>query len=191
MRRQQRLSHGPTSAAELAGLLVSVGSGETDPARAAELKDSVHQLCSGLADVDRRLIEMRLEGHTTAEAARAMDMDRQVLGVRLQRVAQEAGGRGPRFRLALINTVLGTSQCWPSSHRRTSGMRFVCLGFYDETKFAQMPQEDAEKIMEACFAYDDELRRGGHFLGGEAIESARNAVTLRTRKMARSGQRSR
>lgn len=26
---------------------------------------------------------------------------------------------------------------------------------------------------------DDELRRGGHFLGGEALDSARNAVTLR------------
>jgi RNA polymerase sigma factor (sigma-70 family) len=89
MRRQQRLSHGPTGAAELAGLLVSVGSGETDPARAAELKDSVQQLCSGLADVDRRLIEMRMEGHTTAEAARAMDMDRQVLGVRLQRLRKK------------------------------------------------------------------------------------------------------
>lgn len=34
-------------------------------------------------------------------------------------------------------------------------------------------------MMEECFAYDDELRRGGHFLGGEALDSARNAVTLR------------
>ena len=34
-------------------------------------------------------------------------------------------------------------------------------------------------MMEECFAYDDELRRGGHFLGGEALQSARKAVTLR------------
>ena len=34
-------------------------------------------------------------------------------------------------------------------------------------------------MMEECFAYDDELRRGGHFLGGEALDSAGNAVTLR------------
>jgi hypothetical protein len=34
-------------------------------------------------------------------------------------------------------------------------------------------------MMEECFACDDELRRGGHFLGGEALDSARNAVTLR------------
>ena len=46
-------------------------------------------------------------------------------------------------------------------------MKYVCLGFINETKFAEIPQGDAQKMMEACFAYDDELRRGGHFLGGE------------------------
>ena len=58
-------------------------------------------------------------------------------------------------------------------------MKYVCLGFYDESKFAQIPQEEALKMMDECFTYDDELRRGGHFLGGEALDSARNAVTLR------------
>ncbi|MGD9721220.1 MAG: YciI family protein [Pirellulales bacterium] len=58
-------------------------------------------------------------------------------------------------------------------------MKFICLGFFDETKFAEIPQEVAQRMMEECIAYDDELRRGGHFLGGEALDSARNAVTLR------------
>ncbi len=58
-------------------------------------------------------------------------------------------------------------------------MKYVCLGFYDEVKFAGIPPEDWQRILEECFAYDDELRRGGHFLGGEALDSARNAVTLR------------
>src|SRR6478672_12218848 len=58
-------------------------------------------------------------------------------------------------------------------------MKFVCLGFFDESKFAQIPQVEALKMMEECFAYDDVLRRGGHFVGGEALDSARNAVTLR------------
>ena len=58
-------------------------------------------------------------------------------------------------------------------------MKYVCLGFYDEAKFAKIPQADAERMMEECFAYDDELRRGGHFLGGEALDSASTAVTLR------------
>jgi hypothetical protein len=58
-------------------------------------------------------------------------------------------------------------------------MKYVCLGFIDETKFAEVPPADAQKMVDECFAYDDELRRGGHFLGGEALDSARNAVTLR------------
>jgi hypothetical protein len=58
-------------------------------------------------------------------------------------------------------------------------MKYVCLGFIDETKFAEVTQEDGQRMMKECFAYDDELRRGGHFLGGEALDSARKAVTLR------------
>jgi hypothetical protein len=60
-------------------------------------------------------------------------------------------------------------------------MKYVCMGFIDETKFAEIPPEEGQRLMEECFAYDDELRRGGHFLGGEALDSARNAVTLRMR----------
>jgi hypothetical protein len=58
-------------------------------------------------------------------------------------------------------------------------MKYVCLGFFDEAAFALIPQADVQRMMEECFAYDDVLRRGGHFLGGEALDSARNAVTLR------------
>ncbi|AMV21519.1 YciI family protein [Planctomyces sp. SH-PL14] len=60
-------------------------------------------------------------------------------------------------------------------------MKYVCLGFIDESKFAAIPPEEAQRMMEECFAYDDVLRRGGHFLGGEALDSARNAVTLRAK----------
>lgn len=60
-------------------------------------------------------------------------------------------------------------------------MKYVCLGFFDEAKFSEMPQAEAQKMMDECLLYDDVLRRGGHFLGGEALDSARNAVTLRAR----------
>ena len=58
-------------------------------------------------------------------------------------------------------------------------MKFVCLGYIDQTKFADLPPEVARRMMEECMAYDDELRRGGHFLGGEALDFATKAVTLR------------
>ncbi len=31
-------------------------------------------------------------------------------------------------------------------------MKYVCLGFFDEAAFAQIPQADAQRIMEECFA---------------------------------------
>ena len=63
-------------------------------------------------------------------------------------------------------------------------MKFVCLGFINEAKFAEIPREDGQRMMKECFAYDDELRRGGHFLGGEALDSARTAATLRMKNGA-------
>jgi hypothetical protein len=60
-------------------------------------------------------------------------------------------------------------------------MKFVCLGYMDETKWDGMSEAERTALMEDCFAYDDELRRGGHFLGGEALQGIRNAATLRCR----------
>lgn len=58
-------------------------------------------------------------------------------------------------------------------------MKFICMGFIAESTRQSLSEEDGQQLMEECFAFDDELRRGGHFLGGEALQSATNAVTLR------------
>jgi hypothetical protein len=60
-------------------------------------------------------------------------------------------------------------------------MKFICLGFHDERNWSEMSDSERSSFMEQCFAYDDELRRGGHFLGGEALQLAQNAVTVRCR----------
>lgn len=39
-------------------------------------------------------------------------------------------------------------------------------------------------MMEACFEYDDVLRRGGHFTGGEALGPANSAVSLQVKNGA-------
>ncbi|MBT1062431.1 YciI family protein [Bowmanella sp. Y26] len=58
-------------------------------------------------------------------------------------------------------------------------MKFICLGYLDESMWQDFSDEEAMQLMEKCFAYDDVLRRGGHFIGGEALASAGQAVTLR------------
>jgi hypothetical protein len=60
-------------------------------------------------------------------------------------------------------------------------MKFICLGFLDETNWNEMAEAERESFMERCFAYDDELRKGGHFLSGEALQSIQNAATVRYR----------
>lgn len=60
-------------------------------------------------------------------------------------------------------------------------MKYVCLGYLDENVWDGMSEEERNRLMDECFAYDDQLREDGHFVGGEALESARDAVTLHYR----------
>ncbi len=57
-------------------------------------------------------------------------------------------------------------------------MKYICLGYFDEKKWEAMPENERTALMDACFAYDDELREHGHFAGGDAVQGARDAVTL-------------
>jgi hypothetical protein len=54
-------------------------------------------------------------------------------------------------------------------------MKYVCLGYFDERRWESLAESERNALMDRCFAYDDELRRGGHVAGGEALQSARLA----------------
>jgi len=58
-------------------------------------------------------------------------------------------------------------------------MKYVCLGYIEDGKWEALSESKRKAMMEECFAYDDVLRKNGHFIGGEALQSARSAVTLR------------
>jgi hypothetical protein len=58
-------------------------------------------------------------------------------------------------------------------------MKFVCLGYTEEKTWAGVPKEQLEAMIEECFAYDDELARNGHVVGGNGLQAPRTAVTLR------------
>ena len=61
-------------------------------------------------------------------------------------------------------------------------MKFVCLGYIAPNKFETMPESERNAMLDACFTYDDVLRSGGHFSGGEALQGAGAAKTLRWKK---------
>ncbi|WP_236973856.1 YciI family protein [Membranihabitans maritimus] len=58
-------------------------------------------------------------------------------------------------------------------------MKYICLGYMNEEIWETIPESEQNKFMDDCFAYDQELRKSGHMVGGEALEDARNAATLR------------
>jgi len=61
-------------------------------------------------------------------------------------------------------------------------MKFICLGYIEDNKWETMSERERNDMMDECFSYDDVLRKNGHFAGGEALESAQNAKTLRWEK---------
>jgi len=84
----RRLQVGPQRAANVESLLLQIGSASDDPAQAAQYQDQVRRVLDGLPDLDRRLIELRLQGCSTAEAAAQVGVDSAVLRVRLQRLRE-------------------------------------------------------------------------------------------------------
>lgn len=58
-------------------------------------------------------------------------------------------------------------------------MKYICLGYYDEKGWENVPENQRNAIMDECFDYDEMLKKNGHFAGGEALQSAENATTLR------------
>ena len=60
-------------------------------------------------------------------------------------------------------------------------MKFICLGYMDDQKWASMTEIERNTFMDKCFVYDEELIRNGHNIGGEALQEARSAATVRSR----------
>ena len=58
-------------------------------------------------------------------------------------------------------------------------MKYICLGYLDENNWETMSESERNALVDECFAYDDLLRKNGHFVGGEALQTPRNATTLR------------
>ena len=61
-------------------------------------------------------------------------------------------------------------------------MKYICLGYMEANKFETMSEGERNAFVDGCLTYDDVLKKNGHFAGGEALQSASSAVTLRVRE---------
>ena len=42
-------------------------------------------------------------------------------------------------------------------------MKYLCLGYMEEKKWEAMSESERDAMIKECFAYDDVLRKNGHY----------------------------
>lgn len=94
LRRQQPLDPGPDGDNPLASCLVSLSSPLPDPARQALFNDQVEHLCRNLNESERRMLELRSQGHSLAEIAGQLGLHPIALRVRMTRLRQRLKAEG-------------------------------------------------------------------------------------------------
>ena len=60
-------------------------------------------------------------------------------------------------------------------------MKYLCLAYYDERKFATLTEADMAAIGRDCRPLDEELQRSGHLLEVGSLAATRDSVSLRPR----------
>ena len=60
-------------------------------------------------------------------------------------------------------------------------MKYLCLIYDDEKTWATMSKSEADAMMGEYFAFTDGIKKGGQYLGGEALQPVQTATTVRVR----------
>jgi RNA polymerase sigma-70 factor (ECF subfamily) len=93
-RRQVRIDGRESNADGLAHTLSSISGTESDPAQVAAFNDQLERLCANLSDAEKRMLELRLEGFTSAEVARELGLHPVAIRVRWTRLRQRLEAAG-------------------------------------------------------------------------------------------------
>lgn len=93
-RRQQRMTSQAVDSSVLADHISQLSSPDGDPAAAAQYRDQVERLCHNLNDTERRMLDMRLQGFTSAEVAQELGVHPVALRVRWTRLRQRLDEAG-------------------------------------------------------------------------------------------------
>ena len=58
-------------------------------------------------------------------------------------------------------------------------MKYLCLGYLDVESWSKKSEAEQLAMMDDCFAYDEFLKKNGHWVVGEGLQGADTATTLR------------
>jgi len=51
-------------------------------------------------------------------------------------------------------------------------MKYICFGYLDVPTWVKKSQSEQHAAVDACFSYDDTLKKNGNWVHGEALEGA-------------------
>lgn len=60
-------------------------------------------------------------------------------------------------------------------------MKYLCMVFFEEKQLEALSESESQDLDDESLAYDDTLRKGGHFVAAQALESVQAATTVRIR----------
>jgi hypothetical protein len=60
-------------------------------------------------------------------------------------------------------------------------MKYLCMVLVDENKLNAMSEKEAQELDDESLAFDDTLRKKGHLIAAQALESVSTATIVRVR----------
>jgi hypothetical protein len=60
-------------------------------------------------------------------------------------------------------------------------MKYLCLIYEEESKVYSLPKNEMQQLMADYLEFTKNVRQSGHYLGGNDLEPARSATTVRVR----------
>ena len=60
-------------------------------------------------------------------------------------------------------------------------MRYLCLIYDEEKKMAAMSKGEQDAFMGEYFGFTEDIKKSGHYIGGEALQPVGTATTVRLR----------
>lgn len=58
-------------------------------------------------------------------------------------------------------------------------MKYICFGYLDVQQWSTLSESEQNARFDACFTYDEGLKKDGHWVGGEGLQGPDTAVMVR------------
>jgi hypothetical protein len=81
----------------------------------------------------------------------------------------------------LRRTTIWRPQRFDHADEEEGTMRYLCLVYIEEKKLDGLSKPEYDALVGEALAYDEELRKSGHYIASDALQPVQTATTIRVR----------